>query len=506
MTDILHKHYFSKITTNIFGVFINFINVSLISRSLGPGLYGHYEFLISFFQEIIVFFDSILTTAFYHKICAKKNDLGLLILYAKILCAIFFVVLVTLFCCFKFGIADLFWPGQDFFYILFAFIICFAGWISEIIRKILDAFGCTVESEYSLLICRLVGALIVTLLFYYNFLTFGIIFLKEFFVFLTSTIFFIFIAYRFWKKSLKNSSYRTPQKNLIFEILDYSSPLILYAIFGLFCNILDRWLLQNFYGSEQQAYYSISLRISSFSLLFTLAMTQLMMREFSVAFTLNNISKVRRLFVKYLPLFYLAAAFFGVFLFAESKNILLIISGEKYLNGNEILSVIALYPIHQTYGQINGALLLSAGKSRIYSRLGLITMFFGFIISLYLLLPKEFGGLSLGGLGLAYKILALQFLSVNIQLFINTKALKLSFFKYLVQQFLVLLVLFVCIYFSKFITSNFVQTPAFEIFIHGIIYLILFLTFIFFIPKHLGLKRSDMKYFANFFKNSHIAK
>jgi hypothetical protein len=58
----------------------------------------------------------------------------------------------------------------------------------------------------------------------------------------------------------------------------------------------------------------------------------------------------------------------------------------------------------------------------------------GVIISLVVLGPKRYGGLQLGAVGLAIKMVTLQFLSVNLQLFVHCRYLKVPFIKTAARQ------------------------------------------------------------------------
>ena len=62
-------------------------------------------------------------------------------------------------------------------------------------------------------------------------------------------------------------------------------------------------------------------------------------------------------------------------------------------------------------------------------------MILGLSISFLLLAPQKFYGYNLGALGLAIKMIIIQFVSVNIQLFYNSKYLKLSFIKFLLTSY-----------------------------------------------------------------------
>jgi hypothetical protein len=104
-------------------------------------------------------------------------------------------------------------------------------------------------------------------------------------------------------------------------------------------------------------------------------------------------------------------------------------------------------------------------------------------------------GLNAGSTGLAIKMVLGALVSVNVQLYFNSKFLKLSFWKYLVHQMVcvgsLLLVAFLSLkivaYFqiSSIIVINFL--------LNGIIYTISVAGLIYFVPSLFGLTRKDIR-------------
>jgi len=121
----------------------------------------------------------------------------------------------------------------------------------------------------------------------------------------------------------------------------------------------------------------------------------------------------------------------------QGETIVRIIGGEKYQGAIISFAIMAMFPIHQTFGQLSAALLIATGQTKLYAKLAVIVMVGSLPISYFLLASDDYliPGLALGATGLAVKMVLIQFVGTNIQLYFNTKMLNLSFYKWLFYQF-----------------------------------------------------------------------
>lgn len=232
------------------------------------------------------------------------------------------------------------------------------------------------------------------------------------------------------------------------EFYQYSHPLVVYALVGLFVGILDRWLLQVFSGSVQQGFYGLSYQIGAVCFLFTSAMTPLIMREFSIAFVKQDLNQMAHLFRRYVPIFYGIAAFFSCFVAMQAENVAYIFGGAKFQDASLAIAIMAFYPIHQTYGQLSGSVFYATGQTGLYRNIGITCMIIGLPITYLLIAPVDMMGLNAGSTGLAIKMVIIQFIAVNVQLYFNSKLLKLPFLRYFLHQIFSLGILLAIAYIS----------------------------------------------------------
>ena len=208
----------------------------------------------------------------------------------------------------------------------------------------------------------------------------------------------------------------------------------MFGIVVVITGLADRWILQRYAGSTEQGLFSLSFRIAGICLIFTSAMTQLIMREYAISHSREDHEETRRLFQKHAIMLFTLTSYFSAFICIQSDAVIKLLGGKSFANAGSVMMIMALYPIHQTYGQMNGALLLAIGKTRTYRNVGIAIMLSGLVFTWLLLAPPVDGGMEMGSVGLALKMVALQFIGVNIQLWIILGILKLRFSYYFLHQ------------------------------------------------------------------------
>ncbi len=494
--DSLKKRYFYKLITNFGGMLMGLITAGITPRALGPVSYGNYSYLTNFFNQVVSFLEMGTSIGFYSKLSKRQKESGLVTFYIYFSTIISILIILFVFIAYKTRVHNLFWPNQNMIFVILAAVFGLLTWFTQILNKITDAYGLTVHAEVIKLIQRALSVMILLFLYFW-----GMLNLRNYFYFQIFISLLLIIA--LWllskqKHSTINWKLNFAQVvNYIKEFYEYSHPLFVYALIGLIVGIVDRWMLQYFSGSEQQGFYGLSYTIGSFCFLFTSAMQPLLMREFSISHGNNDILKMRILFRKYIPLLYSIAAYFSCFIAIQAKNVIYIFGGNKYASAVLPVAIMAFYPIHQTYGQLSGSVFYATEQTRIYRNIGTFTMVIGLIVSYFLLAPKNMFGLEAGAFGLALKMVIVQFIGVNIQLFFNAKYLNISFSKYFFHQILSLVLLSSISFFSYFLIE-FTKLNFFNVLIKfilsGMIYTGIVITFVFFLPEVFGLNRADVGY------------
>lgn len=491
----LSKRYLTKLTANLVGMVVNLFIAAIVPRALGPGNFGNFEFLRDFFQRVVGLLNIGTIQAFYTKLSQRQNDFGLVVFYFFIIICVFFLMFVFCFSAQLTNTAKYIWPDQENVYIYLGAVWGCLTFLMKFFFHMSDAYGLTVHSEKLRIIQRVFGLGIIVSLYFA-----GLLNLKTLFFYHYTIIAFVCLGliYLFTKngKSLRRSWYLCFKqiKHYFQEFYHYCHPLVVYAIVGFIVGILDRWLLQYFAGSVQQGFFSLGFRIGAICFLFTSAMTPLILREFSIAHAQKNISEMAKLFRRYIPLLYAIAAYFACYVAVQAGKVTYIFGGEQFGAALLPVTIMAFYPIHQTYGQLSGSVFYATGQTKLYRNIGIFFQVMGLPILYLLLAPKKKIGLDAGATGLALKMVGVQFIGVNVQLYYNAKLLGLKYKKYLAHQIISLGILLLFALFSAYGLDYLFSewSIIFRFVASGFMYTILVIGLILLYPIVFGLRKGDV--------------
>ena len=433
--DPLKKRYLAKLSANLVGLAISVVTQAIIPRGLGPRAYGDFSFLSNFFTQVVGFLDMGTSISFYTKLSQRQQDFGLVSFYLRFVCFASFLVFVFVWCTQATGAYIRLWPDEEIFYIYLAAIWGILGWLTQILNKMADAYGVTVSTEIARVIQNVMGLILIVALFLMKQLNLTHFFFYHYFNLIFLALAFIWVMerdghllLRSWKLSVVQT------KPYAKGFYNYSHPLFVYALVGLIVGILDRWMLQKFDGNVEQGFYGLSYQIGAVCFLFTSAMTPLITREFAIAFGGKDLREMARLFRRYIPMLYGIAAYFACFIAVEADKVTLIMGGEKFHQAALAVTIMAFYPIHQTYGQLSGSVFFATGQTALYRNIGVAFMLIGLPVTYFLIAPENMMGLNAGATGLAIKMVSLQLIAVNVQLYFNARLLKLHFWRYIGHQ------------------------------------------------------------------------
>lgn len=491
--DSLKKRYFYKLGANIIVMPILIVTATIVPRSLGPVFYGNFTYLTIFFSRVVGFFDSGTSIGFYTKLSQRLNEKGLIKFYWYFVLAVSLILLVFVPLIFLLNKQDLLWPSQSVKYIWMALFFSLLTWYSQIVTQIVDAHGYTTRGEIVKIIRCILGFIIIITLFLVGKLNLTFLFFYHYMV-----IFILFIGLRHILKANGVSLFPRmklkyiPFKSYIKEFRNYSFPLITYSFISLLVGVFDVWLLQKFAGSVQQGFYGLAFKISGMCSIFGASMTPLITREFSIAFGNGDFKKMRYLFLRYIPMIYSAIAFVVVFLSINADKVTFLIGGEKFVQAKTAIAIMVLYPLYQINSQLSGSVFYAAGQTKLYRNIGVSIKILGIITVFFFIAPKDYFGLNLGATGLALKMILLQFILANVQLFYAEKYLKISLFKFFSHQIYVVAAFAIICYSSLFITNIVSSTIVGSLLINGVIYIILSLCLLFSFPSIFSLSRKEL--------------
>ncbi|MCX6077366.1 MAG: lipopolysaccharide biosynthesis protein [Campylobacterales bacterium] len=487
MEDSLKKRYAIKLFANVITALFGAVLVAVVPKALGPLAYGQFVYLQDFFMKLISFLDMGSSIAFFTKLSARHARKELISFYFIYSFAVLLLVFGFIFALVHFGLVSHVIPDIPNELIYMGLFFGFFTWFTQIFIKISDAYALTVSVELLKIAHRAVSLLL--LLFFVYQLAFDLE-IYFYFNYIALLSFLFIVSWLFFKKGIFTSALFKVQhlqlRVLTKEFIEYCHPLVISSVIGIVAGIFDIWFLQTMAGSEQTGFYGLAYSLAAMCFLFTSAMTPIITREFAKSYEQKDLEQMRSLFHRYIPMLYSIAAFFAVFISMQSENVLAIFTDEKFKDAFLVLVVMALYPMHQTYGQLSGSIFYATGQTKLMRNMALFTMPFGMAISFGTIYV-----LDLGAVGLAYKMILGQLIGVNIQLYFNSKFLNLEM-KYFVWHQLYTVVFFAIL---AFIASNFFsfESALLELLISGFIYTVLVTIFVYIFPQIFATTRYEIK-------------
>lgn len=483
--DSLKKRYAVKLLSNIVNGIVNIILVAIVPKALGTVAYGQFVYIQNFFIQITSFLDAGTSLAFFTKLSAKNSRKELTSFYFLFSFFLLLILLLFTYFIYIYNYSSLLMPEIPEKYILLGVWFGFFTWFTQIFIKISDAYALTVSIELIKIIHKFLSLFLLILII--NFFLFDLS-LYFYFHYLSLISFIVVISYFLAKKGILSKALiarKLDFKSLFREFFDFCSPLVMLSVIGLLTGFFDIWLLQKVAGSEQTGFYGLAYSIVAMSFLFTSAMTPIITREFSKAYNHKDLLEMRRLFFRYIPMLYSVAAYFGVFIAFQSENLLLIFTDESFKNVYWVLVIMSFYPLHQTYGQLSGSVFYTTDQTRLYTNIGIISMCFGTIITFIFIYVFK-----LEAVGLALKMIIVQLIAVNIQLYYNAKFLNFKMFYFLSHQVSSLLFFAVAGFSSSFVNFT---SPLINFLTSGILYTLLVVVFTYFYPNVFAITQDEIK-------------
>ena len=495
MTASLKKRYFFKLMNNLVGLFVGILTQSIVPRALGPAAYGNFSFLTDFFWQAVGFLNLNSSTFFYTKLSQQQTEKGLINYYSLFLLSLGIVLCLFIFCSFVSGFDAYLWPEQVPAFVLMAAIWAFLRFNNDVLILVSDALGLTVKSELAHLIVKISGVPVLLLLFWSDWINLTNYFFYTFLI-IGVSIFLLFsiIQRNKFLFTTKCQLNRFQAKAYTVEFYRFCSPLVVFTGISTLQYILDRWFLQKFSGSTQQGFYGLAYQIGAICFLFVSAMIPLVMREYAIAFKEKDRAELRRLFSLFCPMLYSIAAYFGCFIAVEAEKLILIFGGQAYSAALVPITIMCFYPIHQTYGQLNASFFYATSRTKTYRNIGIFAVISGLPLTFFLLGPKTLGGLQAGATGLAIKMVLIQIVAVNVQLWYNSRLLKLSFARFCGHQIIVPLCFLTIAIIGSYSVAKGLPTAHFiiQFIVSGFIYTISILLLLLAFPRLMALTKADL--------------
>jgi O-antigen/teichoic acid export membrane protein len=458
----LKKRYFLKLVTNLVGLGVGIGTQTIVPRALGPASYGDFTFLTNFFYQVVGFLNFNTSTAYYTKLSQRQHDTGLVRFYLYFTLFLGFVLSVFVALCFFSNLKHIIWPEQVELFIIFGAVWAFMTLCVMVLSEMSDAYGLTVKSELLKMALKVIGLLLVVILFWKSWLSLATFFLYQLLMLAVTIGLLARVAQKSRFAFSHNSKLNKEQLNVYLrEFTVFSAPLVVFSIAALLEGVLDRWFLQKFSGSVQQGFYGLAYQIGTLCFFFSSALVPLVAREYAISFGKKDLNEMGRLFSRFVPMLYAITAYFACFIAVESKTIFFLFGGKAYAGAALPITIMCFYPILQIYGQMNASIFFATNRTIEYRNIGLAMIIVGLPLTFFLLGPKGYGALQAGATGLAAKMVFVLVISANVQLWYNTKILHLPYKRFFKHQVVVIVLFSFIALASSYIVRDLIFSNAY---------------------------------------------
>lgn len=481
---------------------LNLLTLSIITRTLGPELYGEYRYLIYFFTLVSSFVG--FGGNYFNTELAKDHYNQKLILFYKNYLLINWVFVTLLLCIVSFtGFKETVFPGSiESAYIWLAFLVAFLTYVSQFMESMTDSCGLTKNASIFNFIAKFAGVVILILFVYVmKWTDLTSFFWYSIFVVALTIIGFGYVLKRneIPIEGLRISGADFKQNFRSF--FSYSHPLLVLSIFTFLAGFLSRWVLQFFGGAIQQGYFSLSDSFSAFIIIFSNSITPLLQREFAISFSNQDMPKMKALFHRSLLIFTGVSSFLSLFIILYAEYFTLIIGGNSFKDAVIPTQIMLFYPIPYIANNILYATIYAVGKTRVLRNVQITICLLNLVITCFLVAPSAYFGLGLGAIGFAISMVAVTYLNHFILLKYCAEMFELKSFKIVADYFKIVLSFTVVGLSAYFLIGILHLNPILTVLISGIIYtigsLLLFMNY----PALIGFSKNEIQFLIQGIKN-----
>ena len=190
MTQSLKKRYAAKLVANLIGAGIGLIIATIVPRGLGPKAYGDFTFLSSFFLSLMGFFTLSTDSGFFVKLSQRPDDFGLISFYGQLNMFAILALFIFIAGSQLFGVARMLWIDQPIGYVYMAALLGALLWLVQTMNYVVDAYALTISSEIMRIVQKILGLVIIGVLFLINQIN-----LSNFFLYNYGMLIFLILAF-----------------------------------------------------------------------------------------------------------------------------------------------------------------------------------------------------------------------------------------------------------------------------------------------------------------------
>lgn len=487
--SISSRSFISLIANILKGFFILTTGI-LLARGLKPVDYGTFAFLLASFVALRSILEMGTSSAFFSFISKRNRSQKFFCYYVSWLMFQFAASFLFISVMAPDKWIEMMWAGESRERVLIAFVAVFLQqqmW--NMIAQVGESQRLTVRVQAISTSVAIVHVGIIIGMFCLDSLTIE----RVYYFIIVEFIVAGFIAYFFFP--VIYSEEMDAPRNVFEEYWKFCLPLIPYTWLAMIVGYTDTRLLHHFGGAVEQAYYSVAAQFAAISVIVTVSVMRVLWKEVAEAHNQDNKERVRYLYNRSSRILFMLSTIISCFFIPWSKEIITLALGEEYIGGAFALMLMLCYPIHQSLGQVNGTMFYALEMTRTYVMIGTVNMIISTITIYFLLAPADamLPGLGLASIGLALKMIVLQFIGVNFGMWWLARKNK---WNYSIDYQLIGIAIFVSIGFAVYYLTKMAISESIQIVIRaciaGTIYISVVGLVLYRIPWLLGISQQEL--------------
>jgi O-antigen/teichoic acid export membrane protein len=385
---------------------LNFLVSIQVAKYLMPELYGQYQYILSVSTAILLFINLNTESAFFTFISKRKQHFKFYLTYFgwQAFQIIFvFVMLIIL----DKSIYDLVFKNIDVSLIsLVMGALFFVGNIQNTCNHLIESIRKTHFSQILSVAVALLHVFIVSTLIYFESLTILILFQVLLFEYFLYSLIVVILLKKYSSEFLSNEIFDL--RDTLAKFYIYCRPLFTLALVGFLYLFVDRWLIQNYVGTEGQAYFSISMQFSALTILVTSSILRVFWKEIAESIEKKDFKKIKKYFVVVSEHLFVITCVISSVLFVYSDHLLTYFYTDIYADAATVFKLMMLYPILQSMGQLYSVFFLATEQTRLFKSISIGVSILSIAIAILFL--ADFG-LGFGVEGIAIKLLMMNVMS-----------------------------------------------------------------------------------------------
>jgi O-antigen/teichoic acid export membrane protein len=383
------------------------------------------------------------------------------------------------------------WNGVEESRIALAFVAVFMQQqVWQLVSQIGESARLTIKVQTLNILTAILHLSVISILH-----AFGLLTIERIYIVIMLEILIASIA-AYFLLSVEYKNERFSFNDLIHKYWIYCMPLIPYMWLVMIMKFSDTWFLQRYGGAIEQGYYAISTQFATASLVVTTAIIRILWKEVSAQSNGKDTDKTFSYYDKASRILFVFSAFTACFFIPWVPDLIINLLGEEYTDGMIVMSLMFLYPIHQSLAQVNSTVYYSLSLTRQFVLINSAQIIVATLVMYSLLAPKEafIPGLELGSFGLAIKMVGVQFLGVNFSMWWLARKLG---WKYSILPQLSAIVSFLLIsYLVHFITNDSYYLSVnfiIKVTVSGVLYLIMGVVLLRYFPASIGMSPGEFQ-------------